>query len=190
MRFPKRSVWLVAAWATATVATAAVALAVVGLAGEQVADPGVQPLSAHDVDVLGVQIPATLPTVASTGATTSTSSGVPSTLAEVTTSTITPTTTGSTAVPTTTEAPAASTTEAARIDSREITGGTVVVRWTSSSVELVSASPADGFHVDVEKRGPDQVVIEFEGSGVKSKYSAEIADGRLVVDTSVEEEGD
>ena len=46
-----------------------------------------------------------------------------------------------------------------------------------SSVELVSASPNDGWSVDVEKRGPDKVEIEFEGDGVKSKYSAEVSDG-------------
>ena len=80
--------------------------------------------------------------------------------------------------------------ETAEIDSRQIIGGTVVVRWTSTAVELVSASPTDGFSVDVEKRGPEKVEIEFEGDGVKSKYAAEISDGRLVVQTSVENEED
>lgn len=64
----------------------------------------------------------------------------------------------------------------------------MVVRWTASSVELVSASPTDGFSVDVEEWGPDNVELEFEGDGVKSEYSAEVSDGKLVVQTRVEQD--
>lgn len=188
MRFTKRALWLVGAWVGATLAAAAVALAVVGLAGEQVADGGIQPLSARDVEALGVPAPTAVSTSAVTGATSSTAGTVSTTVAD------TPTTTTTSATPVTTAAPAVTPTtvppESSQVDSRQVTGGTVVVRWTSSSVQLVSASPTDGFHVDVEKRGPDQVTVEFEGNGVKSKYSAEVSDGRLVVETGVEAEGD
>ena len=65
------------------------------------------------------------------------------------------------------------------------------MRWEASGVvELVSASPEDGFTVDVEKRGPEQVRVEFEGGGVQSRYAAEVSGGRLVVEIQVESDDD
>jgi hypothetical protein len=55
-------------------------------------------------------------------------------------------------------------------------------------VELVSASPADGFEVDVERRGPNRVEVEFEGDDVTSTYSAKISNGQLVVQVDVEDD--
>ena len=189
MRSPKRFVWLIGAWVAATVATASVALAVVGLAGDQVADTPVQPLSSQQVEALGIQAPVSSvadPTDSTATSTSSTAGTTTTAVSDVSSTTAPPpaTTTVTTAPP----APTTTAPQSAQIDSRQITGGTVVVRWTPSSVELVSASPTDGFSVDVEKRGPEKVEVEFEGDGVKSKYSAEVSDGELVVQTSVEED--
>lgn len=202
MRNWKRVTWMVGAWVAATAATAGIALAVVNLAGEQVADTVVQPLTSEQVEALGVSAPtSTAAAPASTDAGTTTSSSTapadpdPSTTTTTvpeSTSTV-PDGTSTTAVATTTTSAAPSTTtttEAAssQVDSRHITGGTVVVRWTPTSVELVSASPDDGYKVDIEKRGPSAVEVEFEGDGAKSTYHAEISDGQLAVQTSVEDD--
>jgi hypothetical protein len=178
---------MVGAWVAATLAAAAVALAVVGLAGEQVADVVIQPLSAQDVEALGVSLPAATSTAATTPTTVADPvvTGATTTVPSDTTSTVPPTTSAASATTPTTAPP-----ETARIDSRQITGGTVVVRWTASWVEFVSATPTDGFHVEVEERGPDQVAVEFEGNGVKSQYEAEVSDGKLVVETAVEPDED
>jgi len=174
---------------------AGVALAVVGIADEQVGEHAVEPLSAQQVEALGVGTPATS---APAPAVTSSTTALP------TTTTVTTEDMGSSATSTTdpidvtvtTEFPGTVTTtttapeETATIDSRQITGGTVVVRWTSSYVELVSASPADGFEVDVESRGPNRVEVEFEGDDVTSVYSAKISNGQLVVHVDVAEDDD
>ena len=204
MRSRSRLIWMALAWAAATALTAGVALAVVGLAGEQVADEAVRPLTADEVEALGMP-PTTAagttaaPTTAAPGldATDPALPGQATTSATAPASTAPPTTQsspGTTAPPTTTSA-ATSTTNAPPsgepvVDSRRITGGTVVVRWTSSWVEFVSATPDDGFDVDVDARGPEHVEVEFEGQGVTSHYVAEVSDGVLVVQTEVDDEAE
>ncbi|MCB2224894.1 MAG: hypothetical protein KQH83_12060 [Actinobacteria bacterium] len=187
MKVSKRIVWMVGAWLAATAATAGVALAVVGLAGEQVSDEAVRPLTAEQVDALGVAATAaTQPATTTTAAPGTTVTTAPP-VSTSTTATTVPDDGTTTMAPTTTEA-ATTTTSGAQVDSRHVTGGTVVVRWTSSSVDLVSATPDDGYKLEVEDRGPDEVVVEFEGQGVKSTYHAEVSDGHLVVEASVEDD--
>jgi hypothetical protein len=195
MSVGKRSLWLVAAWAAATALTAGVAWAVVGLAGESVGEEAVQPLSAEEVAALGVET-----TVDPPGETTTVPETIPSATTVPETAPTNPepgttTTHPTVASTTTTFAPpgggTTSTTTAPvmNVDSRRITGGTVVVRWTVDWVELVSATPDDGFIVEVKDRGPDGVEIEFEGEDVSSHYSAEVSDGELVVQVEVDDEG-
>lgn len=56
------------------------------------------------------------------------------------------------------------TTTAAAIETRsyDLVGGTVTVRFSAAEVELVSASPADGFALrPVEQEGPTDIRVEF-----------------------------
>jgi hypothetical protein len=193
---------LLGAWLIATAAAAGVALAVVGAAGDQVVDEAVRPLSVREVEALGAAAPAgtaapgesPAATVPGTGdpAVTSSTTGTTAAPPTSTVGTTATTTTSPAAAPTTTAASPATTTapEQAKVDSRQITGGTVVVRWTAAGVELVSASPADGFDLDVDARGPEKVEVTFESEDLKSEYSAEVSDGELVVQVQVHREGD
>lgn len=197
MRIRKRVMWMALVWVAATALTAGVALAVVGLAGEQVADEAVRPLTAGEVEALGMPPSATTsPAAAVTGIpgpdTTEPGAAGSTTIpgAAGTTTTIpapAPATTPETTPTPATTAPSA---EEPVVDSRRVTGGTVVVRWTSSWVEFVSATPDDGFDVDVEDGGPEHVEVEFEGSGVVSRYVAEVSGGSLVVEVHVDDDED
>lgn len=67
------------------------------------------------------------------------------------------------------------------VEAFAVEGGTVLVRWSDSSVRLVSAAPEPGFGVEVKKDGPDEVVVEFEGTDIEVRFHAELSDGELVV---------
>ena len=69
-------------------------------------------------------------------------------------------------------------------------GGTVTVRFTApSTVEFVSAVPSDGFTVEVEHSGPDQVEVRFRSENHESRYRAQWSDGEPDVDTQESGEG-
>jgi hypothetical protein len=57
-------------------------------------------------------------------------------------------------------------------------GGTVAVRCSGSSASLLYATPADGYRVKIEGRGPHEVEVEFEADG-KSRLKAYCAAGRV-----------
>ena len=62
-----------------------------------------------------------------------------------------------------------------------------MVRWTSDRIELVSATPNDGFRVSIEDAGPEQVVVEFEGDEEGSKFVAKVGNGEISVKTEIED---
>ena len=60
-------------------------------------------------------------------------------------------------------------------------GGTATVRCSAGGIELVSASPADGYRGVVEADGPTRVAIVFLGRSWSYEIDARCADGRPVV---------
>jgi hypothetical protein len=58
--------------------------------------------------------------------------------------------------------------------------GTVTARCVGSRISLVSASPNNGWRIDVEGRGPQEVEVEFETGGDnerRTKVEGRCADG-------------
>jgi hypothetical protein len=47
--------------------------------------------------------------------------------------------------------------------------GKVTARCSDERITLVSATPADGFSVDVKDRGPAQLQLEFERGGIEKE---------------------
>ncbi|NUS51781.1 MAG: hypothetical protein HOQ22_12185, partial [Nocardioidaceae bacterium] len=60
--------------------------------------------------------------------------------------------------------------------------GYVSVRCQGSSISLQSASPDDGYSVDVRERGPEEVEVRFEGGEHEARVRAECVDGRARFD--------
>lgn len=108
------------------------------------------------------------------------------------TSTTPPGTTPSTSstVPTTATTADTTTSSASSWHTRSVqtVGGVVILRYRPGEVAYQSATPAPGFHVEVDKQGPPQVKVEFESQSSKVEVSAEWSDGDLKVEVS--EEGD
>jgi hypothetical protein len=64
-------------------------------------------------------------------------------------------------------------------------GGTVVVSYRGDEVKLNSTSPAPGFSVEVEKAGPPEVRVDFEGISATVEVRIECENG--VLDFEVDE---
>lgn len=159
---------VVAAWFAGTVLSATVAWAMVGLAGERVGDEVVAPLSVQQVEDLaaGLTTTSSPQAQASTTVPTTTMAGEPAT-----TTIAAP---GDTAADPVTEA-------------HRVTGGTVVIRYTGRWVELVSATPEQGFGVEVKSVGPERVDVEFDAGETETRFVAEPSDDGVVVEVT---EGD
>lgn len=65
-------------------------------------------------------------------------------------------------------------------------GGWVRLRVVGNDVFLKGAVPSPGYSLEVEKDGPDSVVVEFENGSQESKLHAEVSDGELRVETEEE----
>lgn len=61
-------------------------------------------------------------------------------------------------------------------------GGSVVLRYREDEVMLQAVSPAPGFQVEVNKEGPPEVDVEFQGVALKVRVRAEWREGRLDLD--------
>lgn len=158
---------LVAIWVLATALTTVIAWQIVAAAGEQVS-PG--PLT-----------PVASPTSSTSSSSTVTSS---STTTSSTTSTTTPgSTTSSTSSSSSSTSPTTTATTAPDwlVKSIPTSGGTVVVSYRQGEVVLDAATPAPGFSVEVDKQGPPDVDVEFEGEEMRVRVRAEW-DERLVVE--------
>lgn len=170
--------WKVAAaWVAALVITTVLTWQIVGLADSQVGDT--------PVAVAPAPTSTTPSTTSTTVATTTTS--VPTTTS-TSSQTTTTATTGSGSSPTTTATTIpAQTTAAVDWTVRTINsqGGTVVVRHRPGEVELQAATPAAGFSVEIDDRGPERVRVEFEGEEDDFGVEVEWEDGNL--DVSVDD---
>lgn len=96
----------------------------------------------------------------------------------------------SSTVPATTTTADTTTSSASGWQTRSVqtVGGVVILLYRPGEVAYQSATPAPGFHVEVDKQGPPQVKVEFESQSSKVEVSAEWSDGDLKVEVS--EDGD
>lgn len=53
-----------------------------------------------------------------------------------------------------------------------LAGGTVTVEFSSTSVRVIQATPADGFTREVDQEGPTQVEVEFRSDEHRSRLEA------------------
>jgi hypothetical protein len=53
--------------------------------------------------------------------------------------------------------------------------GTVTAVCSGAKIRLLSASPADGYGFDLEKRGPVELEIKFEGNGRNTRSVTVVA---------------
>lgn len=195
----KRFLGIGAAWVGATALSVLIASAAVAGIRDRVVETPV---------ALGA--PTTLPASDSAGSTPVTpSSTTPTTVAEqptaptlpstaapdstvvepATTTTGPPTTTTTTT--TTTTPPQTSTTEPPATQTYTLVGGSVTLSVGNGEVWVVSAVPAPGFRVEIEKPGPIEVEVDFESNDHKSELSAHLENGELKVEKEEEpREGD
>lgn len=153
----------VSAWVAATALTATVAWAAVRLAGEQTGLEAMAPLSAGQVAALATSTTSS-PSITSEGATTSV---VPST------------STTTVAVSSTTGAVTTTVGAEPTVVARVVRGGALVVSLAGGGLALVGATPAQGFTVDVEKAGPDEVLVEFDGETAHVGVRAFVLNGEV-----------
>jgi len=169
-----------AVWVAATVGTAAITLAAVGQAGNGVSERPAVPVSAEDlVAVVTAETTTSAPSSTTSGVTSTTvmaTSTVPSSPSTVTTA-------GSSSTTLTT---GASTTA-----SRATPGGTVTVSVSGGTLGLASAIPAQGFGVDVESSGGQEVEVKFEKHDESVEYlvKAHLEDGVVKWEVTTEAAG-
>jgi hypothetical protein len=150
----RRVLALVAAWAAVVVAVSAVAWSVIGSAGEGVLTSG-QPSSLPSAGV-----PADTPSGTASGTPSGTPSGTSGTSGETPDGTPAGTPSRSPDAATPTDRPPES-----GVRSWQGAAGTVTARCTGAGIEVVSARPNDGWRVEVDGHGPEEVEVEFEATG-------------------------
>jgi hypothetical protein len=64
-------------------------------------------------------------------------------------------------------------------ETRTFRGGTVTVSYDGSALTLVSATPEDGYELDVEEQSAERIVVRFFDEGRSSVLVAQIVRGRL-----------
>lgn len=62
---------------------------------------------------------------------------------------------------------------------RTFRGGSVTVSYDGSSLTLVSATPEEGYELQVEEQSPERIVVRFVDEGRSSALVAQIVRGRL-----------
>jgi hypothetical protein len=185
---------LVAAWLAATALSILIAGAAVGSVRNNVTD---RPSQLAQPELIAAPI-VDPPTTAPIGSEPDLTSGPPATGADTdpaAASTVTTTLAGD-GTPTSTVAPAQTTTAAPpapatttsqaaqwQLATYETGGGWVRIRYTSAIVELDAYGPAPGYRADVERSGPEEVKVEFDGGDDKEySISAKLEGGRLAVE--------
>lgn len=63
-------------------------------------------------------------------------------------------------------------------------GGVVVVGHRPGEVRLDSATPAPGFTMEIDKRGPDEVRVEFDSEADSLEIRVQWENGVLTTDVS------
>lgn len=185
---------LFAAWLGATALAVVVASAAVGTVRTEVTD---QPAAAEPFVAATIAAGATTTTITTTVADLSSSSTttvvdgrddeVPSTTVASSTTTVGSSTRDDDEdddkVPTTTVPAQTSTTTSASVTKTyNLSGGTVTISASDPDVRFVGASPAAGYTIEVEDRGPEQVKVEFDGAGGESQFVAKWDSGELLID--------
>lgn len=180
---------LAAAWVVVAAAATTLTWQIVSAADDQVSDRSVAALevtstaatpptsSRPDQDGLD---PSLTPDT-STTTTTTTTTIVPTTAP--TTAGTTGTTPGSTTSSTVGDSPPAG---EWKVETMATPGGTLVVSYRAEEVRYESASPLPGFSVQVEKAGPPEVEVEFEGPVGKVEVRVRWRDGSLSVETEID----
>ena len=119
-------------------------------------------------------VPTPTPTVATSS---------PSESSDETPAASTPTSAPTTATRTTPRSNASATTASSTpssppvVNTWTVTGGTVSVSCQAQAISLVYASPQDGWRVEIEKRGPDRVEVDFQRVGQGTKLTAICVNG-------------
>jgi hypothetical protein len=170
-----KRIGVVAVWLLATLGTASLTYAAVSQAGEAVGDNPAVPVAASDI---AARVSTTV-----AGATTTVATTIGTTTTPTTDGTVGSTTTS---IPSATTAAATTTTgAAAHTEWKTVPGvGTVGVSVSGGSVSLVSAQPVAPFYVELERGGPEQVVVKFESEGSEYQVQAEVHQGALVWEVS------
>lgn len=160
----RRAPLLVVGWLAAGAAAVAAASAGVAMVSDQVTESRPAPLNATEVaQGLADQTQGTTSTTSPTAGGTATT--------ETTPSTSPPVTTANPSTPPTTAPPPPTTTPPATVRTYSLVGGTATLRFSSSGVTVVTASPNAGFDVEVEPEHGNGVKVEFEREGHKSRVS-------------------
>jgi len=177
-----KRVGVVVVWVLAAVGTTSITLAAVSQVGGQVTERAVGPIDSADLAAARAAAMAQAPTATQEGP-------APQTIGDTVTTPIprvdiSPTSTAPQAVS------AIPTTSVPAVEqvTTTLTGGTVTVNRSGSTVTLVSAVPNSGFWTELEESGPGQVVLEFESSSHGSNYEAAVANGKLDIRTEEHQE--
>jgi len=64
----------------------------------------------------------------------------------------------------------------------ESSGGTVTARATGNDIILVTATPNEGWSMDIKKAGPDRVEVRFEKGSTENRIRLEVHGGMVTVD--------
>ena len=172
----RRQLALAGLWAAATVVAVLVVWTGVRVVADDVTEPlplatGAAPVATDEPAPPAGTSPTTVPG-AGPSATTSPTTAAPAT-ATTTAPPAVPSTSTTTARPPTTPGtappPAASESWTRTATGR---GGTVTVRFTATTVELVVATPASGYTVEVDDAGPDRVRVSFDGGEQETRIEA------------------
>lgn len=190
----RRALRLTAAWVVAAALAVAVALQGVSLVGREVTDQRPASLSAAEITDRLDRAGATSTTVATTVPTdgqptisttqpsaTSPTGDDPAVAAPTTTA---PTTTVASPPATATPPPPAPSPETRTYS---LVGGTVALRFASTGVTVVYATPAAGFEVDVEPEHGNGVQVDFESDSHRSRVDGWWENGPV---DRVREDGD
>jgi cytoskeletal protein RodZ len=172
----RRSITLVSTWVVATLAAIGLAWAGVGLVADQVAEP-VRPLDV--VAATPSSSPASSPdaTPSPSSAPTASPTPVPDDGGAAEPPAVTGTSDDSDddapSGPDDDEGEDAS----AETRSYRLVGGTVTISYSATRVDVVVATPADGFDVEVERDGPTDLRVEFTGDDHESRLDASWEEG-------------
>ena len=163
---------MVGLWLVATVAAGLLVMAGVDAVADDVADPSPAAVAPTDERAAATSTTATgVPPATGPAASPASPTTTPTASARPPASAPTATTVPAAAPVTTTTAPTPEP-EPGEVKTFNGEGGSVSIRFRSTSVELVVATPASGYAVDVEDSGPARVRVRFRGDDHETRIEA------------------